>query len=259
MKKVILSIMVSLAGFAQAGVKADKTPVMLPPPAADDSLGASLYAGYESSYIFRGVKYGDNLVEVGATLPIKLTDKLTFTFAPWFGQLADKNYNELDLVASLGYDTGFGTLSVGYTWYEYAFSGWNTSEPNITFSTAIATFGKTKLNWVTGAYLDVNANGGDIFSATNGKAGWFFETGLNAPIPVTDKLTITPEARISYGDKYYGVSGFNNVVLKVAASYQLTKTASIAPYIGASFAIDSLKDLGVKDYLVGGAILTVNF
>ncbi len=252
-------MMVSLAGFAQAGVKASKNPVTLPPPAADDSLGASLYAGYESAYIFRGVKYGDNLVEVGGAIPIKLTDKLTFTFAPWFGQLADKNYNELDLVASLGYDTGFGTLSAGYTFYEYAFSGWSTSEPNITFSTAIAEFGKTKINWVTGAYLDVNANGGDIFAAKDGKAGWFFETGLNAPIAVSDKLTLTPEARISYGDKYYGVSGFNNVVVKLTASYQITKTAAIAPYIGASFAIDSLEALGVKDYLVGGAMLTVTF
>ena len=64
MKKALLCLLVSVAGFTQAGTKPAKNPVVAPAP-VDDSLGFSLTAGYDSSYIFRGVNYGDHLMSVG--------------------------------------------------------------------------------------------------------------------------------------------------------------------------------------------------
>ena len=253
MKKALLCLLVSVAGFTQAGTKAAKNPVVAPAP-VDDSLGFGLTAGYDSSYIFRGVNYGDHLLSVGLSAPIKLTDKATFTFAPWYGHIAGESYDELDLVASLTYDLGFVTAGVGYTWYYYPFSDFSTSEPNITLSKSFAGF-----NWYAGAYLDVNADGGDLFANKGGDEGWYFETGVNYPIKITESFSLVPEVKISYGDKYYGVSGFNNVIVKLTAPIALTKTATLAPYIAGSFAIDSLEELGVQDYLVGGVALTVTF
>lgn len=254
MKKALLCLLVSVTGFVQAGTKPTKNPVVAPAPAADDSLGFSLMAGYDSAYIFRGVKYGDNLISTGLTMPFKLTDKATLTLSPWYGTIAGEKYDELDLPISLTYDLGFVTAGVGYTWYYYAFSGFNTSEPNFTLSKTVAGF-----NWYAGAYLDVNADGGDLFANKGGSEGWYFETGVNYPIKITEKFQLVPEVKISYGDKYYGVSGFNNVIVKLTAPIALTKTATLAPYIAGSFAIDSLEELGVQDYLVGGVALTVTF
>ena len=260
MTKILAFSMLALAsGSAFAGVSAKnpKAPAEIAP--VDDSLGFSLTAGYDSSYIFRGVKYGDNLLSIGLTAPIKLTDKLTFTFAPWYGHIAGESYDELDLVATLGYDLGFGTISAGYTWYYYPFSGFNTSEPQVTFQTCLCDLGACKINWFAGAFLDVNADGGDLFANRGGSEGWYFETGLNTTIKINDTVSLVPEARITYGENYYGVSGFNNVLVKLGAPIALTKTATLTPYVAGSFAIDSLRGLGVDDYLIGGVSLTVTF
>lgn len=254
-----LLALLAAAGSATAGTPAPKAPIS-PVVEEDDSLGFSLAAGYDSSYIFRGVKYGDHLVWTSLTVPIKLTDKLTFTFAPWYGNIADGEYDELDVVAGFTYDLGFATVGVGYTWYYYPFSGFDTSEPNVTIQSCLCELGTCKINWFAGAFLDVNADGGDLFGNAGGDPGWYFETGLNTSIAITDWLSIVPEARITYGVDYYGVDGFNNVLLKLGAPITLTKTATLTPYIAGSLAIDSLHhDLGVDDELFGGISLTVTF
>ena len=88
MKTSIVSLLtLVVAGALHAGAPAAKTPVAVQ-PAPDDSLGFSLTAGYDSAYIFRGVKYGDSLISAGLTAPIKLDDKTTLTFTPWYGHNA---------------------------------------------------------------------------------------------------------------------------------------------------------------------------
>ena len=245
MKKALL-LLLSVASLAHAGTRTTKNPIAPVAPPEDDSLGFSLAAGYDSSYIFRGVDFGDNLVWAGLTIPVKLTDKATFTFAPWYGSIAGEEYDELDLVASLTYDLGFVTAGVGYTWYYFPFSGFETSEPNVTIAKSFA-----GINWYAGVYLDMKADGGD--------EGWYYETGLNYPIKITEKFSLVPEAKVSFGNGYYGVDGGNNVLLKLSAPYALTKTATIAPYIAGSLAIDGLEDVGGEDYLIGGVSLTVTF
>ena len=260
-KLLVLTLiaLATAAGSANAGASAKNPSAPGPVAPVDDSLGFSLTAGYDSAYIFRGVKYGDNLISAGLTAPIKLSDKLTFTFAPWYGNIADGDYDELDLVAGFAYDAGFATLGVGYTWYYYPFSGFETSEPNVTIQSCLCTLGQCKVNWFAGAFLDVNADGGDLFANRGGSEGWYFETGVNTTIPITDNISLVPEARITYGESYYGVSGFNNVLVKLGAPIALTKTATLTPYIAGSIAIDSLESLGVDDYLIGGVSLTVTF
>lgn len=255
-----LTLLALASGSAVAGVSAKnpKAPSPVAPP-ADEGLGISLTAGYDSSYVFRGVKYGDNLLSAGLNVPIKLSDKLTFNFAPWYGHIAGESYDELDLVAGLSYDAGFATLGVGYTWYYYPFSGYQTSEPNVTIQVPLCEIGACKINWFAGAYLDVNGDGGDLFVNRSGSTGWYFETGLNGTIKINDTVSLVPEARVTYGESYYGVSGFNNVLLKLGAPIALTKAATLTPYVAASFAIDSLHDLGVDNYLIGGVALTVTF
>ncbi len=215
--------------------------------------------GYESAYIFRGVKFGDNLYEAGVTVPIKLGDKLTLNLLPWYGMLGegafgDGDYSELDLGVSLNYDLGFGVLGLGYTFYYYPDSGWDTHEPNITFAKS---FGG--LNWTIGAYLDTNANGGDPILGVDGKEGWYFETAVEYPIKVSESFSIVPSAKISYVEDYYTASGFNNLLLKLSLPYKVTSALTVAPFVAGSIALDGLDEIGVDDYLVGGVFVTYSF
>jgi len=256
MKTTITSLfgILAVAGSLQAGSPSAKEPISPVVAPADDSLGFSLTAGYDSTYIFRGVKYGDNLISAGITAPIKLDDKTSLTFTPWYGHIAGKSYDELDLPVSLTHDFGFVTLGAGYTWYRYPFANWDTSEPNITISKTIG-----NLNLYGGVYLDVNAKGGNIYTATNGKPGWYYEAGAAYTAKVNNWLSLVPEAKISFGDNYYGVSGGNNVIVKLGAPITLTKTATLTPYVAGSLAFGSLRDSGGQNYVIGGAALTVNF
>ena len=81
------------------------------------SLGWTVFTGYASSHLFRGVSYGDNLWEVGASMPFKLSAARTFTPAPWYAELGNGDFNELDLVGSFTWDTGAGRLTFGCLWF----------------------------------------------------------------------------------------------------------------------------------------------
>lgn len=247
MKHTLLPLMMLAAAAAPvfAGPPPSKNPAPEIAP-VEEPLGITFSGGYDTKYIFRGVDFGDHLLWGSLSVPVKLTDKLTFTFAPWYGNIADGEYDELDLVAGFTYDLGFATVGLGYTWYYFPFSGFDTSEPNITIAKS---FGK--VNWFAGAYCDFEADGGD--------EGWYFETGLNTSIKITDSVSLVPEAKISYCTDYYGQDGFNNVILKLAAPIALTKTATLSPYIAGSIALEGLDALGVDSYLIGGVSLAVTF
>ena len=246
-----LIALATAAGTANAGAPAKNPKAPEPVAPVDDSLGFSLSVGYDSKYIFRGVDFGDNLLWGSLSIPIKLTDKLTFTFAPWYGNIADGVYDELDLAAGFTYDLGFATIGAGYTWYYFPFSDFDTNEPNITINSCLCTLGECKINWFAGAFCDLEANAGD--------EGWYFETGLNTTVPVTDKISLVPEVRVTYATTYYGQDGWNNVLLKLGAPIALTKTATLTPYIAGSVALEGLDAVNQQDELFGGVSLTVTF
>lgn len=247
-KLIALSLLAlaTAVGSANAGAPAKNPKAPDPVAPVDDSLGFSLSVGYDSTYIFRGVDFGDHLVWGSLTIPIKLTDKLTFTFAPWYGNIADGGYDELDLVAGFTYDLGFATLGVGYTWYYFPFSGFDTNEPNITIAKS---FGK--VNWFAGAYCDLEADAGN--------EGWYFETGVNTSIAINDMVSLVPEVKVSYATDYYGQDGFNNVVVKLGAPIALTKTATLTPYVAGSIALEALDAINQDSEFIGGVSLTVTF
>jgi hypothetical protein len=214
-----------------------------------------LTTGYESSYLFRGMGYGGHLMEATVAIPWQISERLAFTFAPWYGVLGDgTGYDELDLAASLAFDTGVGTLTAGATWYYYPFLRYDDFEPFVSFSNSIG-----NLTWTLATYRDAKADGGNMYTQTGGNGGYYYEAATEYAIEVTDRFTLTPSARLGYGSRYYGVNGFNNVLLKLNASFAMTDSFTIAPFIAASLALPGLVDAGYGDYLVGGAMLSYSF
>lgn len=246
----LLAAIAMASPLAFAGAPASKNPVT-PPPPADEPLGMSVSVGYDTKYIFRGVDFGDHLVWAGLSIPVKLSDNTTFTFAPWYasaagGGVTGGDYDELNLVGTFNFDLGFINLGVGYTYYNFPFADSDTHE---TFVSLSKTFGA--VTWFANAYGDFEADSGDL--------GYYFDTGVYSTIALTDSLSLVPEVRASYAMEYYGIDGFNNVLVKLGLPWAVTSTATITPYVAGSFAIDALDDAGQDTEVFGGVSLTVTF
>ena len=206
------------------------------------SLGAEVSVGYDSSYIFRGVDFGDNLVWGDVNIGVPLSDGVDLTLGAWYASLADDDYDELNVYGGVSFDLGAFTLGAGLTWYYFPSGGGDVIEPGASIGTSV---GPVDLS--LGYYFDESVD------------GHYLELAAESTIELTDTLALVPGISISYGDDYYGVSGFNNVGLSLALPIALTDTATLTPYIAGSIAIDALEDNGEDDHVYGGISLSVSF
>ena len=244
----VLASAIPVSAGQDAGMSAAPMPTPMPPPPPEsgglvDEIGAELTFGYDSIYMFRGVDFGDNLMwsDVNVTLP--LVEGLELNAGAWYASLAEDDYAELDLYGGLEYAvTEDFSVGVGYTWYYFARTGDEVDEvgASLTYSLAGIDFG---VNY----YYDFETDGS------------YYEVGASYEIPFTDSIALAPAVTVGFGDDYYGVSGGNHVGLVLGLPIQLTRSASLTPYIGGNIPNDALDDLGEDDQVYGGAALTVSF
>jgi hypothetical protein len=255
LNSLLVLAMSGLAASVFAGTPA-KAPAVVQPP-VEEPLGFTLSVGYDSHYIFRGVKFAENLVwgQIDGVLP--LTDMLSLNAGAWYGSSSDGrfgipktggSFHELDLYGGLLADLGPVTVGLKYTHYFY--DGESTdngavNDVNEVGITLASTLGPVDV--IAGAYYDDETD------------GFYFETGVSHTFEVTDRISIVPAALISYGDDYYGVSGFNHIKVGVSVPIKLTKTATLTPYIAGNIPIDALEDNGEDDQVYGGVSLSVSF
>ncbi len=227
-------------------------------PEVDDSLGFEASIGYDSRYYFRGLWFSNHNVWTSISTSIPVTEALTFDVFGYYTDTATSlNYSELDLGASLTYDAGFASFSIGYTWF-YFFNGFfgdgvGQDYAHEAFISSTIPIGPVNLNLLY-AY--------DFFISAS-----YAEAGLDTEIKVTDWLSIVPAAVIGFGiDGYYtfGTAGsaWNHVGLNVSFPITLTKTATLTPYIAANFSLEGREDLNTiegKDEVFGGVALTITF
>jgi hypothetical protein len=257
--KSLLTLSMSLfAASAFAGTVAPKGPAVVQPP-AEEPLGFTVTVGYDSHYIFRGVLFAENLVSAGIDGTIPLTDMLSLNVGAWYGTSADDSgrfgipvtggsFHELDLYGAILADLGPVTVGAKYTAYLY--DGESTDNGAVNDVNEVGLFLTTTVGPVdvlAGAYYDDEAD------------GFYFETGVSHKFEITDRISLVPAALVSFGEEYYGVSGFNHVRLMLSAPIKLTSTATLTPYIAGNLPIDALDDNGEEDQLYGGVSLSVSF
>lgn len=206
------------------------------------SLGAEVSVGYDSMYVFRGVDFGDNLVWGDVNITVPVSSAVDLNVGTWYATLADGNYDELDVYGGLSTDLGAFTVGVGLTWYYFPSGGDDIIEPGITIGTSV---GAVDLS--LGYYYDLEVDGS------------YLELAAETTIEISDTVSLVPGAVVSYGDDYYGVSGFNHAGVSLALPIALTDRATLTPYIAATFALDSLADNGEDDHVYGGVSLSVSF
>ena len=235
--------LLGLAGYAVAGsTMMSKGPVM--PAPVDEDLGFEVGLGYDSSYVFRGVDFGDHSVWGSVDYSAPLTDDLDLGLGLWYETVAESGngYEELDVIAGLTYSLGAVDLGLGLIWYYFPDSDSDALELGTSIGTSI---GAIDLGGAASYDFEVD--------------GWYFEVSAESTIELTDSVALVPGALVSYGEDYYGVSGFNNAGVSLALPITLTKSATLTPYIAASFALDALEDLGEDDHIYGGVSLSVSF
>lgn len=254
LKSLLTLSMAAFAASAFAGTAA-KAPAPVQPP-AEEPLGFTATIGYDSHYIFRGVKFAENLVSAAVDGTIPLTDVLSVNLGAWYGTSADDSgrfgqggsFHELDLYGAVLADLGPVTVGAKYTAYLY--DGESTDNGAVNDINEVGLFLTTTvgpLDVLAGAYYDDETD------------GFYFETGVSHTFAVTDRISLVPAVLVSYGDQYYGVSGFNHVKVGISAPIKLTSTATLTPYVAGNLPIDALDDLGEDDEIYGGISLSVSF
>lgn len=243
-----LSAAFAVSAFAGSPGKA---PAPVQPP-AEEPLGITSTIGYDTNYVFRGVNFADNLVSAALDGNFAINDTLSINAGAWFGTSADDSFaaggsfNELDLYGALLAKVGAATVGLKYTHYFYNGDAGDVIEDADEIGLLVAA-AVGPIDVIGGAYYDFTAE------------GFYFETGVSHTFAVTDRISLVPAALLSYGNDYYGVSGFNHVKLSLSAPIKLTKTATLTPYIAGNIPIDALDGLGEEDRVYGGVSLSVSF
>lgn len=243
-----LSAAFAVSAFAGSPGKA---PAVVQPP-AEEPLGITTTIGYDTDYVYRGVKFADNLVTAAIDGNFAVNDMLSINAGAWYGSSADDSfvlggsYQELDLYAALMAKIGAATVGLKYQHYFFYGDGGDALEDideiGLLLSAAVG-----PVDVIAGAYYDFTAE------------GFYFEAGVSHTFAVTDRISLVPAALLSYGDSYYGVSGFNHVKLSLSAPIKLTKAATLTPYIAGNLPVDSLDALGEESRVYGGVSLSVSF
>lgn len=283
---------------ASAGTMAPKAP--LPPVEPEpsslfDTVGADVSVGYDSRYYFRGLWFADNIISSFVNLSIPLVGGAgedgvgSITWGLGGGYIATYetpqsgvannafDYSEFDLYTSLSYDMGWGVFGVQYQYYGYPDSysgsingvGVNGTDPELGIK------GANELGLTLAIPLgNASFSLGYFYDLTIG--GSYFQAAADYTIAVNDWLSIVPAAQLGYGIDYYtgtrGVlanadnqgtqsAGFTHCLVSVSAPVQLTKTATLTPYVAWNFAFSTRNYMNATadNEIFGGIKLTVAF
>jgi hypothetical protein len=262
---IIASLALGTAALAGTSAATGKGTVAPAPAPAASPFSGSVTLGYDSSYITRGLNYGDNFINGAVDLNYALSDKLTLNLNAWYGVLAEDSqlsvpntsYNELDLYGALLYNAGPVTLGPTVKWFKYH----NGGELAVGIDEQLE-FGLVAMTKV--AMFDVTASGAyDIEAET-----WYFDLTASTSIKLTENISLVPGACVGYGDFYNlgAINDFNHVGVFLKLPIALTDTVTLTPYVAGNFPLEAVDVIGaavptasLDNEIFGGVSLNVKF
>ncbi len=228
-------------------------------------LGGEISIGYDTDYVFYGVRFAKDSVWVDVNytfddfaVPVKV--------GVWYLNAVSGPavYDELDVYIdfALGTFAGFD-FNVGY--YHYTLpelgGGFGYGEAYLDISRSLG-------------FVDLSYSAIKAFGSKATSAGWFHELGLERTIELTDAVSLILGGGVGYSDGYYdgntyGLprdSGWNHYYFKASLPITLNCRTTLTPYIGYNGATRGMIadgiDVGLgpqSDILHGGVSLTVSF
>lgn len=242
-----------------------KAPVAKAPIEECLDLGAQISVGYETDYIFRGVRFARDSVYTdvnytfdGLILPVTVgTTYLNGINGSAFGA----GFDQLDLYAraDIGSYAGFDFM-LGYTHRTFP-----------EFRSNIGPFGGFgEINF--GIRRDLGF--ADLVFGTNyamggggvSPRGWFHQLGLERAFALTDAVSLALGAGLAYSDGYWIGSNWNHYYFTAGLPIVLNCRTTLTPYIGYTGAPTGWMVDGIiganrpqSDILHGGVNLSVTF
>ena len=276
-----------------AGTKSFKETVIK--EEAKPAWNASLSAGWDSVYMFRGVNVlraydlrQDEECGISwsaASFTYKLTDADAVTLGAWMGTgLADSNsYREFDLPINYTHTIGDLTLGAGYQLY----SIWAQNvdaiyahELSVSAAYAVKIGSATVTPSVTYFYNLGPDNDGSVNGAaptsTNGAydaTTSFLTLRLDASIPVFENVSLAPyvgynvnfsvntkdSTAVGTATSVDNFNGGNNVEYGLAVPVKINNTITISGYVAQSIAMENLGGSTRQCTTWGGAKVTFSF
>jgi len=286
------------ASAGTAPAKAPLPPVEPEPSALFDSIGANLSVAYDSRLYFRGLWFADNTISTFLNISIPLiagsgedgAGSLTWGIGGGYISTIETpqnnppnlnpnsfDYSEFDLYTSLSYDLGWGTFGIQYQYYGFpdTYSGSNPTGVGVNGTDPeLGIKGANELGLTLAIPLGAaNFSLGYYYDLTIG--GSYFQAAIDYTVAVTDWLSIVPAAQLGYGIDYYTgtrgalaaagfatqSSGFTHCLVSVSAPVQLTKIATLTPYVAWNFAFQTRNYMNAThdNEVFGGIKLSVAF
>ncbi|MCF7675411.1 MAG: hypothetical protein K9N23_19760 [Akkermansiaceae bacterium] len=217
-----------------------------------------LHTGYSSEYLFRGLNYGQDLVEVGADVKGEVYG-LGLSAGAWYGNIQNAHvvgqnptgFDELDLYAAVSKDFGWATTAIGYINRNYSIDPvepWNSpfdTEQEVYFSVSRQFYGvDTSLTYYWGVEGD-----NDGYSELKANKAW----------ELSPCLTLNTGGNVGY---LVEQGQFTALTLKVSLDWGFAGTAKLSPFIAGSWSLSDDNDTaywGNKNQFLGGVMLSVGF
>lgn len=210
-----------------------------------------IHTGYSTDYIFRGLDFGTDLIEVGIAASTEVSG-FGVSAGAWYATWdnAPGDFEELDLFAEVSKDLGFATAAIGYIYYHFpnavGASGFDSQE--VYFSASKELFGvDTSLTYFW-----------EIEDADSGFDG-YLELGASKGIELSSCLTLNTGATLGY---LVEESDLAHLTTKVSLDWAFTETATLSPYIAHSWALSDTPTSfyeGSENQFYGGLSVAVSF
>jgi hypothetical protein len=219
-------------------------------PTADlsqqDGFGLALNIPFESILYYRGNRMGENGVPVSIDMDVKLADHLIWANNYKFCYfMDDETDTKIHLLTAVFYQMGPLSIGPGFKFHRNNTATTSARDAYDLGLQALYDFGLVRLG--AGYSYDLESE------------GHYLELGVSASIKITDKLTITPAAEITYIDGWVRpVQGMNNLALRLTATYKLCTNCSIAPFIAYNLPLEATEDRYPEE-IMGGAALQFKF
>jgi uncharacterized protein (TIGR02001 family) len=217
---------------------------------ASAEIESEIHAGYTNEYIFRGIDLGNELVEAGVDVATEYNG-LGLSAGAWYanfdGSFPGESTSELDLYAAVSKDLGFLKASVGYIKYindDDAFGGIDDAQ-EVYFSIAKTLYG---VDFSLSYYWDIETDNDG-----------YTELAASKGFELSPCLTLSTKAALGYIAEEAQLS---HVSAKVALDYAYSETATISPFVAASWSLNNNDDSTHTDTgneFIGGTMLSVSF
>ena len=217
-----------------------------------------IHAGYSTEYLFRGISFGDDLIETGIDVSTEAYG-LNLSAGIWyanyqadaslFGTGSDFNVNEIDLYTEVSKDLGFLTASVGYIYY------YNDTDDLISANLT------GNLRDFQEVYFGISRDFGFVEASLTyfwdivGDNGGYTELGLARSFELNQCLTLNTGVNVGY---LVEESDFVAATAKVSLDWGFVENAKLSPFVAAALDLSSDGN-AFGNELIGGSMLSVSF